>query len=93
MNGVRFIGMFVQIDDHDNRILPMIMNQTEKTSIDRCRLSYGCGCRTLCKSADETKRTDQVSTGTGTTQGAAGSNYVDLLGVMREFLVNHRLSA
>ena len=39
MDGVRFIGMFVQIDDHDNRILPMIMNQTEKTSIDRCRLS------------------------------------------------------
>ncbi|MEE3356756.1 MAG: hypothetical protein VZR31_01620 [Lachnospiraceae bacterium] len=52
------------------------MNQTEKTSIDRCRLSYGCDCRTLCKSADETKRTDQVSTGTGTTQGAVGSNYV-----------------
>ena len=31
---------------------------------------------TSAKSADETKRTDQVSTGTGTTQGAVGSNYV-----------------
>lgn len=33
---------------------------------------------TSAKSADETKRTDQVSTGTGTTQGAVGSNYVEL---------------
>lgn len=32
MDGVCFIGMYVQIDDHDDRILPMIMHQTEKTS-------------------------------------------------------------
>ena len=78
MDGVRFIGMFVQIDDHDNRILPMIMNQREKLLQTAVGSLHGCGCRTLCKSADETKRMNQVSTGTGTTQGAVGSNYVEL---------------